>query len=247
MYSYIDLGNEGKRIKIVPFILQYQIEKFDVSPVQEVEFSIFYPSAAVEAPSIEILSLNSKRLSSCSVLPAASVQLAPSVTSQRDTSGLPANRTLYVNCSSGEWLCKELRCSAGPFVESFAAAYLQIFLQLDITAIEPKLGRKDNIVFSTAAIITGMDNVSCSPPTKVQDVRDGLVLTCAPNWKVLDDSPNQEKFRLFGTCYQTKADNLNSFVNVTPFANDLMNLAKRQGKTVQPYFLYGEAGFSAHY
>ncbi|KAF4526342.1 hypothetical protein B566_EDAN014650 [Ephemera danica] len=55
MYSYIDLGNEGQRIKIVPFILQYQIEKFDVSPVQEVEFSIFYPSAAVDAPSIEIV------------------------------------------------------------------------------------------------------------------------------------------------------------------------------------------------
>jgi hypothetical protein len=48
---------------------------------------------------------------------------------------LPANRTLFINCSSSHWQCSRVKCLAGPFLNSRSVAKLELTMILDTSVL----------------------------------------------------------------------------------------------------------------
>lgn len=51
---------------------------------------------------------------------------------------LPENRTLVLNCDSPLYLCFEIKCQVGPFIQEQTVAHLSIDMAMNITVLKGK-------------------------------------------------------------------------------------------------------------
>ncbi|GLV40522.1 scab [Carabus blaptoides fortunei] len=67
---------------------------------------------------------------------------------------LPLNRTVFINCSQSEVICKSVSCIIGPFMKFTNVARLQIKMVLNMTVLTKYiLGKKDIIYLSTDGFV----------------------------------------------------------------------------------------------
>ncbi|CAG0915437.1 unnamed protein product [Notodromas monacha] len=58
-----------------------------------------------------------------------------------------------VNCSSGSFRCKTVSCSLGPFLGSGANVQLSFRIKIDLSVLEPRLGKNTTVVLETDAFV----------------------------------------------------------------------------------------------